>query len=122
MAKKWLKHCEDSICNNPKLVLCSYVKGPNNKIIRAWTERLGLGHRTVVSHGTHSNLHEGELSISNESFPPARPKWLQSLDLVQETSCSYCSSLFQDSIAWGMISPLLFWLLPTLFILAFLLS
>ena len=122
MAKKWLKHCEDSICNDPKLVLGSYVKGLNNKICRAWTKRLSLGHRIVVSHGTHSNLHEGELSISNESFPPARPKRLRSLDLVRGASCSYCSPFFQDSIAWGTISALLFWLLPTPFILAFPLS
>ena len=34
-------------------MLGSNVKGPNNKICRAWAERLGLGHRTVVSHGVH---------------------------------------------------------------------
>ena len=57
-------NCKDSICNNPKLVLGSYVKGPNNKICREWVERLGFGHRTVVSHGFHSNLHEGEPDVS----------------------------------------------------------
>ena len=49
-------NCKDSICNNPKLVLGSHVQGPNNKICRAWAERLGLGHRTVVSHGTHTEV------------------------------------------------------------------
>ena len=45
--------CKDSICNDPKLELGSYVKGLNNKICREWTERLGLSHRTVISHGVH---------------------------------------------------------------------
>ena len=36
----------------PKMVLGSYVKGPNNIICKAWAERLSLGHLTVVSHGT----------------------------------------------------------------------
>ena len=26
-------NCKDSICNDPKLVLGSYVKGPNNKFV-----------------------------------------------------------------------------------------
>ena len=47
-------YCKDSICNDPKLVLGSHVEGPNNKICRAWTERLGLGHRTVVGHDVHN--------------------------------------------------------------------
>ena len=47
------KNCKDSICNDPKLVLGSYVKTSNNKIRKAWAERLGLGHRTVFSHGFH---------------------------------------------------------------------
>ena len=34
-------------------MLGSYVKGPNNKICRAWAERLGLGHQAVVSHDFH---------------------------------------------------------------------
>ena len=41
-------------------MLGSYVKGPNNKICREWAERLGLGHRTVVSHGAHG----GRLEIN----------------------------------------------------------
>ena len=44
-------NCKDSICNNPKLILGSYVKGSNNKIYKVWAERLGLDHQTVVSHG-----------------------------------------------------------------------
>jgi len=32
----------------------SYVKGPNNNICREWAEKLGLGRRTVASHGVHS--------------------------------------------------------------------
>ena len=28
--------CKDSICNDPNMVLSSHVKGPNNKICRAW--------------------------------------------------------------------------------------
>ena len=32
-------------------LLGSYIKDPNNKICRAWAERLGLDHRTEVSHG-----------------------------------------------------------------------
>ena len=47
--------CKDSICNDSKLVLGSYVKSSNNKICREWAERLGLDHRTVVSHGVHDN-------------------------------------------------------------------
>ena len=35
-------NCKDLICNDPKVVLGSYVKSPNNKICRAWAERLGL--------------------------------------------------------------------------------
>ena len=59
MAFKNFKYiCKDSIRNDPKLVLGSHVKGPNNKICRAWTERLGLGHRTVVSHGVHGGRTE----------------------------------------------------------------
>ena len=50
--------CKDSICDDPKLVLSSYVKGPNNKICREWAKRLGLGHRTVINHGVHSGRTE----------------------------------------------------------------
>ena len=50
---KLFNWCKDSICNDPKLVLGSNVKGPNNKICREWAERLGLGHRTMVSQGIH---------------------------------------------------------------------
>ena len=50
--------CKDSICNDPKLILGSYIKGPNNKICRVWAKRLGLGHRTVVSHGVHGERTE----------------------------------------------------------------
>ena len=46
-------NCKDSICNNPKLILGSHVKSSNNKICREWVERLGLDHRTVVSHSFH---------------------------------------------------------------------
>ena len=28
--------CKDSICNDPKMILGSHVKGPNNIICRAW--------------------------------------------------------------------------------------
>ena len=52
----------------PKMVLGSYVKGPNNIICRAWAERLGLGHRTVVRHGFHSTLHKGEPDVSNNTL------------------------------------------------------
>ena len=48
-------NCGDSICNDPKLVLGSNVKGPNNKICREWGKRLGLGERTVISHGVHDD-------------------------------------------------------------------
>ena len=34
--KKPYCRCKDSICNDPKIVLGSYVKGPNNIICRAW--------------------------------------------------------------------------------------
>ena len=27
--------CKDSICNDPKLILGSYVKGPNNKFVES---------------------------------------------------------------------------------------
>ena len=47
--------CKDSICNDPKLILGPYIKGPNNKICREWDKRLGLGYWTVVSHGVHDN-------------------------------------------------------------------
>ena len=47
-------------CNDPKMVLGSYVNDPNNIICRAWAERLGLGRRTVVSHGTHG----GRIKVS----------------------------------------------------------
>ena len=47
--------CKDSICNDLKMVLDSYVKGLNNKICRVWAERLGFGHRTVVNHGICDN-------------------------------------------------------------------
>ena len=40
------------------MVLGSYVKGPKNIICRAWAERLGLGHWTVVSHGVHGGRAE----------------------------------------------------------------
>ena len=51
-------NCKDSICNDPKLVLGSHVKGPNNKICEAWAEKLGLGHRTMVGHGIHGRRTE----------------------------------------------------------------
>ena len=53
-----LYNCKDSICNDPKLVLGSNVKGPNNKICRELDKRLGLGYWTVVSHGVHGNRTE----------------------------------------------------------------
>ena len=61
-------NCKDSICNDHKMILGSHVKGPNNIICRAWVERLGLGHRTVVHHGFYSNLHKGEPGLSNNTF------------------------------------------------------
>ena len=106
-------------CNDPKLVLGSYVKGPNNKICRAWAERLGLGHRTVVSHGAHSSLHEGELSVSNKTFPPAQPERLQSLDLVRGVSCSYCSPFLGFNNLGDDMSPTSLNCFSFLFILAF---
>ena len=63
--------CKDSICDDPKMVLGSYVKGPNNKICRVWAERLGLGHRIVVSYGIHSGRTE-----VNQVFP-----WTLSIEL-----------------------------------------
>ena len=51
-------NCKDSNCNDPKMVLGSYVKGPNNKICRTWAERLGLGYRTVDGHGVHGGRTE----------------------------------------------------------------
>ena len=47
--------CKDSICNDPKLVLGSYVNGLNNKICREWAKRLGFGERTVSSHGVYDD-------------------------------------------------------------------
>ena len=58
--KNLIWSCKDSICNDPKMVLGSYVKGPNNIICKAWVEKLGLSHRTVVSHGTHG----GRIEVS----------------------------------------------------------
>ena len=43
-------------------------KGPNNIILERGLERLGLGHRTAVSHGFYGNLHEGEPDVSNKTF------------------------------------------------------
>ena len=48
-------NCKDSICIDPKLVLDSNVKGPNNKICREWVKRLSLSYWIVVSHGVHGN-------------------------------------------------------------------
>ena len=52
----YIIYCMDSICNDPKRVLGSYIKGPNNKICRAWVWQArpwspgsgsgGSGHRT----------------------------------------------------------------------------
>ena len=53
----------------PKLVLGSYVKGPNNKICREWTERLGLNHRTVVGHGFHGGRTELNIVYLIRFFP-----------------------------------------------------
>ena len=50
--------CKDSICSDPKMVLGSYVEGPNNKICRTWAERLGLDHRIVVNQGIHGGRTE----------------------------------------------------------------
>ena len=36
----------------------SNVKGPNNKICREWAKRLGLGERTIVSHGVRDDRTE----------------------------------------------------------------
>ena len=55
-----IDYCRDSIRNNPKMVLGSHVKDLNNIICRAWAERLGLGCRTMVSHGTHG----GRIEVS----------------------------------------------------------
>ena len=90
------------------MVLDSYVKSPNNKICRTWAERLGLGHRTVVSRGAHSSLREGELSVSNKTFPPAQPERLRSLDLVRGVSCSYCSPFLGFNSLEDDMSPPLF--------------
>ena len=61
--------CKDSICNDLKLILGSYVKGPNNKICRAWAERLDLGHWTVVGHGVHGNRTRVNLAYLIRFFP-----------------------------------------------------
>ena len=39
-------------------MLGPYIKGPNNKICREWAKRLGLGERTVVSHGVYDDRTE----------------------------------------------------------------
>ena len=62
--------CKDSICNDPKLVLDSNIKGSNNKICREWAKRLGLGHRTMVSHGIHDNHAE-----VNRACPRSLSPW-----------------------------------------------
>ena len=35
-------YCKDSICNDPKLVLGSNVKGPNNKLVERGCQRARL--------------------------------------------------------------------------------
>ena len=61
-------YCKDSICNDPKSVLGSNVKGPNNKICKEWAKRLGLGERSVVNHGVHDDYCKGELNLSKKTF------------------------------------------------------
>ena len=63
--------CKDSICNDPKLILGSYVDGPNNKICKEWAKRLGFGHWTVVSHGIHDN-HSGGPCLPKMALSSAR--------------------------------------------------
>ena len=62
--------CKDSICNDPQGVLGSNVKGSNNKICRKWAKRLGLGERTVVSHGVHDDCTE-----VNRAYPRRLSPW-----------------------------------------------
>ena len=41
--------CKDTIFNDPRMTLGSYVKGPNNMICREWVWKgllLGAGHRS----------------------------------------------------------------------------
>ena len=45
------------------MILGSHVKGPNNKFVERGFERLGLGHRTMVNQGFHSDLHKDEPGV-----------------------------------------------------------
>ena len=91
--------CRDSICSDPKLVLGSNVKGPNNKICREWAKRLGLGYWTVVSHGVRDDCTGVNYACPRRFFSSTRSGWLWFLALAPPAP------------PYG--------LLPSLFILAF---
>ena len=50
------------------MILGSYVKGPTIVFVEHWFERLGLGHRTVVDRGFHSDLHKDEPDVFNNNL------------------------------------------------------
>ena len=49
-------------------MLGSHIMGPNNMIVERKLERLGLDHRTAISHGFYGNLHKGEPGVSSKIF------------------------------------------------------
>ena len=50
-------NCTDSIRDDPKMILGSYVKRAQTiSFVEREFERLGLGHRTMVSHNVHTDL------------------------------------------------------------------
>ena len=50
-------NCKDSICDDPKMILGSYVERAQTiSFVERGFERLGLGHQTVVNHGVHTEL------------------------------------------------------------------
>ena len=61
-------NCSDSIRNDPKMILDSYVKGLTILFVERGFERLGLDHRTVVDRGFHSDLHKDEPDVFNNNL------------------------------------------------------
>ena len=61
--------CRDSIRDDPKMILGSYVKKAQTiSFVEREFERLGCGHRTMVSRGVPSDLHKDKPDVLSNSL------------------------------------------------------
>ena len=66
-------NCRDTICDNPKIILGSYVKRAQTiSFVERGFEGLGLGHWSVDNHGVHTKVSHVRFKESFSSIRSGR--------------------------------------------------